>query len=42
MIIAFIGNNGTGKKTIAKEMEKRLKVIGIPTQYKKGILPFSA
>jgi dephospho-CoA kinase len=22
MIIAFIGNNGTGKTTIAKEMEK--------------------
>ena len=35
MIIAFIGNNGTGKTTIAKEMEKRLRVIGIEARYKK-------
>jgi len=35
MIIAFIGNNGTGKTTIAKEMEKRLRAIGIEARYKK-------
>ncbi len=35
MIIAFIGNNGTGKTTIAKEMEKRLRAIGIDARYKK-------
>ena len=35
MIIAFIGNNGTGKTTITKEMEKRLRVIGIDATYKK-------
>jgi len=33
MIIAFIGNNGTGKTTIAKEMEKN-----ISTKMKKGVL----
>ena len=35
MIIAFIGNNGTGKTTISKEMEKRLRAIGIDARYKK-------
>jgi len=35
MIITFMGNNGTGKTTIAKEMEKRLRVIGIEARYKK-------
>ena len=35
MIIAFLGNDGTGKTTIAKEMEKRLRAGGIDAEYKE-------
>ena len=35
-----LNNNETGKAAIAKEMEKRLKVIGIPAQYKKKFWHF--
>ena len=35
MIIAFIGNVGTGKTTIAKEMEKKMRAIGIDAKYKE-------
>ena len=34
-IISFSGNNGTGKTTIAKELENRLNAVGIEAHYIK-------
>jgi len=34
MIIAFMGNDGSGKTTLAKEFKKRLDALGLKVKYR--------
>ena len=36
MIIAFIGNDGSGKTSLASSIAERLKEAGLPVEYRSG------